>query len=77
MLIDFSNNSNDLGGGGMPQPPGFLGYPQPPPLPHLVNPLPGAFAYPVSFCWYYFLYQSLYNVYSIFIIMFISPVFMK
>ncbi|KAJ8966889.1 hypothetical protein NQ317_003923 [Molorchus minor] len=47
LLIDFSNNSNDLGGGGgMPQPPGFVGYPQPPPLPHLVDPMPLPFAYP-------------------------------
>ncbi|XP_018569365.1 IST1 homolog isoform X3 [Anoplophora glabripennis] len=46
LLIDLSN-SNDLGGGGgMPQPPGFLGYPQPPPLPHLMDPdVPGPFGY--------------------------------
>nr|CAH7744484.1 unnamed protein product [Callosobruchus chinensis] len=41
LLIDLSN-SNNLGGGGMPQPPGFLGFPQPPPLPNLLEP----FAYP-------------------------------
>ncbi|KAJ8944503.1 hypothetical protein NQ318_011761 [Aromia moschata] len=47
LLIDLSNNSNNLGGGGgMPQPPGFLGYPQPPPLPHLTDPMPVPFAYP-------------------------------
>lgn len=36
----------------MPQPPGFFGYPQPPPLPHLVDPMPGPFTYPVSFYFY-------------------------
>ncbi|CAH1118000.1 unnamed protein product [Phaedon cochleariae] len=49
LLIDLSsNNSNNLGGGGMPQPPGFMGYPLPPPLPHLMDPMPGpaAFSYP-------------------------------
>nr|CAI5866609.1 unnamed protein product [Callosobruchus analis] len=40
LLIDLSN-SNNLGGG-MPQPPGFVGFPQPPPLPNLLEP----FAYP-------------------------------
>ncbi|XP_045470491.1 IST1 homolog isoform X2 [Harmonia axyridis] len=32
MLIDLSDKNN-LGGGGMPHPPGFLGYPQPPAFP--------------------------------------------
>ncbi|KAK9869825.1 hypothetical protein WA026_003554 [Henosepilachna vigintioctopunctata] len=31
-LIDLSDKNN-LGGGGMPHPPGFLGYPQPPSVP--------------------------------------------
>ncbi|CAG9864370.1 unnamed protein product [Phyllotreta striolata] len=43
LLIDLS--SNNLGGGGMPQPPGFFGYPVPPPLPTASNPVP--FEYPV------------------------------
>ncbi|XP_050502221.1 IST1 homolog isoform X1 [Diabrotica virgifera virgifera] len=45
LLIDLS--TNNLGGGGMPQPPGFFGYPQPPPLPQFVNPMPPQpFTYP-------------------------------
>lgn len=47
LLIDLS--SNNLGGGGsggMPQPPGFYGYPQPPPLPHMSDPMPPPFSYP-------------------------------
>ncbi|XP_072383675.1 IST1 homolog isoform X5 [Diabrotica undecimpunctata] len=44
LLIDLS--TNNLGGGGMPQPPGFFGYPQPPPLPQFVNPMPQPFTYP-------------------------------
>ncbi|KAG5883041.1 hypothetical protein JTB14_010430 [Gonioctena quinquepunctata] len=51
LLIDLSgSNSNNLGGGGMPQPPGFFGYPQPPPLPHFMDPVmppaPAPFQYP-------------------------------
>ncbi|XP_056648346.1 IST1 homolog isoform X1 [Diorhabda sublineata] len=47
LLIDLS--SNNLGGGGsggLPQPPGFLGYPQPPPLPYMADPMPAPFTYP-------------------------------
>lgn len=41
MLIDLSDRNNlGGGGGGMPQPPGFVGFPQPPPLPNLVDPFP-------------------------------------
>lgn len=40
LLIDFTN-TNNLGGGGIPQPPGFVGYPMPPPLPNLpMDPYP-------------------------------------
>lgn len=50
LLIDLSqDNKNNLGGGGMPQPPGFLGYPQPPALPNFQMP-PAPFSYPVSVC---------------------------
>lgn len=44
-LIDLSdpNNLGGGGSGGIPQPPGFIGYPQPPPLPTTVP-----FDYPVS-----------------------------
>ncbi|XP_060518015.1 IST1 homolog isoform X4 [Cylas formicarius] len=45
MLIDLSDGKNNLGGSGMPQPPGFVGYPQPPALPTLMDP-PIPFAYP-------------------------------
>lgn len=44
VLIDF-NDKNNLGGGGLPQPPGFVMFPQPPPLPHFEN---DPFGYPVS-----------------------------
>lgn len=40
LLIDFSN-TNNLGGGGIPQPPGFVGFPLPPALPNVpMNPYP-------------------------------------
>ncbi|XP_044751621.1 IST1 homolog isoform X1 [Coccinella septempunctata] len=42
LLIDLSDKNN-LGGGGMPHPPGFLGYPQPPAIPDF-PPVP--FEYP-------------------------------
>ncbi|XP_063917920.1 IST1 homolog isoform X2 [Zophobas morio] len=46
MLIDLSDRNN-LGGGGMPAPPGFYGFPQPPPLPPMTDPLPTPpFTYP-------------------------------
>ena len=49
MLIDLSDRNN-LGGGGMPAPPGFYGFPQPPPWPPMTDPLPTPpFTYPVSF----------------------------
>lgn len=41
ILIDLSDKNN-LGGGGILQPLGFIGYPQPPALPHI------PFGYPVS-----------------------------
>lgn len=46
LLIDLSDqNKNNLGGGGIPQPPGFVGYPQPPAFPNFaLGPEP--FAYP-------------------------------
>jgi len=37
MLIDLSDRNN-LGGGGTPQPPGFIGYPQAPALPSMPMP---------------------------------------
>lgn len=43
VLIDLSDKNNLGGGGGMPQPPGFIGYPQAPGLPPHVP-----FNYPVS-----------------------------
>lgn len=50
LLIDLSaDNKNNLGGGpngGMPQPPGFVGFPQAPTIPPLLD--PPAFSYPVS-----------------------------
>lgn len=54
-LIDLSDRNNLGGGGGaaggFPAPPGFFGYPQPPPLPPMANeyPRPAPFDYPVSF----------------------------
>lgn len=47
LLIDLSDRNN-LGGGGMPQPPGFLGYPPPPALPGFPNAPTAPFNYPVS-----------------------------
>ncbi|XP_049821928.1 IST1 homolog isoform X2 [Aethina tumida] len=48
LLIDLSqDNKNNLGGGGMPQPPGFFGYPQPPALPNFQMP-PAPFSYPAQ-----------------------------
>lgn len=47
LLIDLSDRNNL--GGGMPQPPGFLGYPQPPPLPGFPNAPTAPFNYPVSY----------------------------
>lgn len=48
LLIDLSaDNKNNLGGGpngGMPQPPGFVGFPQAPTIPPLLD--PPAFSYP-------------------------------
>ncbi|KAF7279447.1 increased sodium tolerance 1-like protein isoform X2 [Rhynchophorus ferrugineus] len=47
MLIDLTDKNNlGGGGGGLPQPPGFVGYPQPPtfPVPPPINPVP--FSYP-------------------------------
>ncbi|KAF4520451.1 hypothetical protein B566_EDAN004023 [Ephemera danica] len=37
LLIDFNNDRNNLGGGGggMPEPAGFVGFPQPPHLPNM------------------------------------------
>lgn len=46
LLIDLSDRNN-LGGGGVPAPPGFFGYPQPPPLP-VMDQQPVPFSYPVS-----------------------------
>lgn len=41
LLIDLSNTNNFGGGGGIPQPPGFVGFPMPPPLPNLpIDPYP-------------------------------------
>lgn len=45
LLIDLSDRNN-LGGGGMPQPPGFLGYPPPPALPGFANAPTAPFNYP-------------------------------
>ncbi|CAH0557446.1 unnamed protein product [Brassicogethes aeneus] len=47
LLIDLSQDRNNLGGGGggMPQPPGFFGFPQAPALPHFEMP-PAPFSYP-------------------------------
>lgn len=47
LLIDLSDRNN-LGGGGMPQPPGFFGYPPPPALPGFTNAPTAPFNYPVS-----------------------------
>jgi len=33
MLLDLDQDRNNLGGGGVPQPAGFIGFPQPPMLP--------------------------------------------
>ncbi|XP_019755387.2 IST1 homolog isoform X1 [Dendroctonus ponderosae] len=48
LLIDLSDLRNNLGGGGsnggLPQPPGFVGYPQPPQMPQFAD--PAAFSYP-------------------------------
>jgi vacuolar protein sorting-associated protein IST1 len=50
MLIDLSDRNNLGGGGsgGMPAPPGFYGYPQPPPLPAMtmMDTPPPPFSYP-------------------------------
>lgn len=62
-LLDIGerNDTNNLGGGGggMPQPPGFIGFPQPPLLP--VNPGMGGgytpFNYPVSKFYFRFLFH--------------------
>lgn len=43
-LIDFQGGSNNLGGMGMPQPMGFIDFPQPPALPVLPQQKP--FNYP-------------------------------
>ncbi|XP_030754895.1 IST1 homolog isoform X2 [Sitophilus oryzae] len=45
MLIDLSDRNNLGGGGGIPQPPGFVGYPQPPSFP-APNPDLVPFSYP-------------------------------
>jgi vacuolar protein sorting-associated protein IST1 len=49
LLIDVNSDKNNLDGGSvlLPQPPGFIGFPQPPALPQqLSNFQP--FSYPVS-----------------------------
>jgi hypothetical protein len=56
MLIDLSDRNNLGGGGGsggMPAPPGFYGYPQPPPLPAMtmMDTPPPPFSYPVILIW--------------------------
>jgi len=52
MLIDLSDKNNLNGGGsggGMPQPVGFIGYPQPPSLPQMPTPPTSTpFCYPVN-----------------------------
>ncbi|XP_060518013.1 IST1 homolog isoform X2 [Cylas formicarius] len=45
VMATEKDGKNNLGGSGMPQPPGFVGYPQPPALPTLMDP-PIPFAYP-------------------------------
>lgn len=47
MLIDLQPGSNNLGGNGMPQPMGFIDFPQPPALPVLPQG-PAAFNYPTA-----------------------------
>lgn len=45
LLIDLSDRNNL---GGIPQPPGFLGYPQPPTIPEFPNAPTAPFSYPVT-----------------------------
>lgn len=63
-LIDLSDKNNLGGGGGVPQPPGFVGYPQPPMLPAMNDGLPGPapFNYPVCSTYIYLHLFQLLNI---------------